>query len=282
MSSRLKVMKLLLQEGTLEGLLTVEDSSWNGGTLLACPRDKIENLLKQEESNWYGVYLLLANNKVYVGQSTQLVQRIRQHILGKDWWERAIILTVKDNSFTKTDIDYLESVLIEKAKNCGTFDSDNVKRGNPQKVDKFRKAELDEYIDEGLFILQLIGVNVFSKIKKKTQNVLPPIPDSSDEEIDIRCKGEVIKYLKEKGVIIKDKYISYAKRQPKKHIFWNNAKADEISKPWVLILNNQIEKEIILLEFPANAFEVTKGTTPVKGKVCRRKDKAFYMGMLNF
>lgn len=133
MSSRLKVMKLLLQEGTLEGLLTVEDSSWNGGTLLACPRDKIENLLKQEESNWYGVYLLLANNKVYVGQSTQLVQRIRQHILGKDWWERAIILTVKDNSFTKTDIDYLESVLIEKAKNCGTFDSDNVKRGNPDR-----------------------------------------------------------------------------------------------------------------------------------------------------
>lgn len=279
MSSRLKVMKLLLQDGNLEGLLTVEDSSWNGGTLLSCPRDKIDSLLKQDESNWYGVYLLLASNKVYVGQSTMLSHRIKQHILGKDWWERAIILTVKDNSFTKSDIDYLEGVLIDKAVNCGTFDTDNQKSGNPQKVDKFRKAELDEYIDEALFILQLIGVNVFSKIKKKNQNFIPTIPTSSDEEIEIRGKGEVIKYLQSKGIKFTGKYVSYAKRQEKKTTFWNNAKADEISKPWILILNNQIDKEIIVLSFPANAFDVTQDTNPVKGKVCRRKDKAYYMDL---
>ena len=49
MGSRLKIMKLLLQDGTLEGLLTIEDSSWNNGTFLSCPRENIANLLSQDE-----------------------------------------------------------------------------------------------------------------------------------------------------------------------------------------------------------------------------------------
>lgn len=35
--------------------------------------------------------------------------------VGKDWWESVVILTTTDDSLTRTDIDYLESVLIEKA-----------------------------------------------------------------------------------------------------------------------------------------------------------------------
>lgn len=278
MGSRLKVMKLLLQDGTLEGLLTVDDSSWNNGTFLSCPRENIESLLSQDEVNRYGVYLLLSESKVYVGQSTQLKQRIEQHILGKDWWQRVIVLTTKTDSLNKSDIDYLESVLIEKSVICGTLDSENKNKGNKQKVDKFRKAELDEYLDEALFILELIGVTVFSKVKTQKQStIIPSIKAIPAEELEIRCKSEVISFLKSNGIIIKTKYVSYAKLQDKTDCFWNNARAEETGKDWTLVLNNQMKKTIYVLEIPANSFEFSE--SPESGKICLRKDKQYYMDL---
>ena len=278
MGSRLKVMKLLLQDGTLEGLLTVEDSSWNNGTFLSCPRENIKNLLEQDEVNRYGVYLLLSDSKVYVGQSTQLKQRIEQHILGKDWWQRVIVLTTKTDSLNKSDIDYLESVLIEKSIICGTFDSENKNKGNKQKVDKFRKAELDEFLDEALFILELIGITVFSKTPTKKQaTIIPTIKAIPTEEIEMRNKSEIISFLKSNGIALATKYVSYAKRQDKSDYFWNNARVDEAENGWTLILNNQVRKEIYVLEIPAHSFEFSD--VPENGKICLRRDKQYYMDL---
>ena len=278
MGSRLKVMKLLLQDGTLEGLLTVEDSSWNNGTFLSCPRENIANLLSQDEVNRYGVYLLLSDSKVYVGQSTQLKQRIEQHILGKDWWQRVIVLTTKTDSLNKSDIDYLESVLIEKSILCGTLDSDNKNKGNKQKVDKFRKAELDEFLDEALFILEFIGVNVFSKnANSKQTTIISTIKPISSDEVEIRSKSEVRSFLKSNGIKLNTKYVSYAKLQDKTNYFWNNARVEEASNPWTLVLNNQIKKIIYVLEIPSDSFEFSE--YPENGKICLRKDKQYYMDL---
>lgn len=45
----------------------------------------------------------------------------------------------------------------------GIADSDNKRRGNPRKVDEFRQVELEQYLDEALLLLQLIGVRPFIK-----------------------------------------------------------------------------------------------------------------------
>ncbi len=278
MGSRLKVMKLLLQDGTLEGLLTVEDSSWNNGTFLSCPRENIANLLSQDEVNRYGVYLLLSDSKVYVGQSTQLKQRIEQHILGKDWWQRVIVLTTKTDSLNKSDIDYLESVLIEKSILCGTLDSDNKNKGNKQKVDKFRKAELDEFLDGALFILELIGVTVFSKnASSKQTTIISTSKQIPSDEVEIRSKSEARSFLKSNGIKLNTKYVSYAKLQEKTNRFWNNARVEETSNPWTLVLNNQIKKIIYVLEIPSDSFEFTE--YPENGKICVRKDRQHYMDL---
>ena len=90
---------------------------------------------------------------------------------GKDWWESAVIITTKDDSLNRSDIDYLENVLIEKAFALKKLDSDNRKSGNPPKVDVFRKEFLGQYLDEALFLMQLIGIKVFAdskSTKKKT------------------------------------------------------------------------------------------------------------------
>ena len=79
-----------------------------------------------------------------MGQARDLERRTRQHLADKDWWSQVILMTTKDDSFNASDIDYLESRLIDLAVAAGKSDTDNKKRGNPQKVDEFRQAELEK------------------------------------------------------------------------------------------------------------------------------------------
>ncbi|MDO4188961.1 MAG: GIY-YIG nuclease family protein [Lachnospiraceae bacterium] len=160
-SAKAKTISLLLEDGTLKGVMCIEDSSWNSGELYSAPRESINELMSSEACNKFGVYLLLSEEMVYVGQSMDLATRIKQHLAGKDWWERAIVLTTKDDSLNRSDIDYLESVLINKANDNNKLDCDNKKKGNPQKVTKFRKVELEQYLEEAFLLMELIGVSVF-------------------------------------------------------------------------------------------------------------------------
>ena len=101
---------MLLYDGTLGGVIRIEDSNWNAGELFSAPRDSVSDLLKTGACNKYGVYLLLSPNMVYVGQSSDLAKRLSQHMAGKDWWESAVIITTKDDSLNHSDIDYLEKM----------------------------------------------------------------------------------------------------------------------------------------------------------------------------
>ena len=196
-STKAKTIQLLLYDGTLSGVINIADSAWNPGEMYASPRDAVNELVSLDK---YGVYLLLSDERVYVGQASDLERRIKQHLAGKDWWERVVLLTTQDDSFTRTDIDYLESVLISKAEKAQSLDSDNKNKGNNPKIDKFRKVNLDQYLDEALFLMELIGISVFSNNKKRTTsrrkkqiitisqssdtqeavtNVKPPLPDES-------------------------------------------------------------------------------------------------------
>lgn len=76
-------------------------------------------------------------------------------------------MTTKDDSLNHSDIDYLENVLIEKAFAIQKLDCDNKKSGNPPKVDIFKKTLLNQYLEEALFLMQLIGVRVFAEEKSK-------------------------------------------------------------------------------------------------------------------
>lgn len=163
MSTKAKTIKMLLYDGTLNGVTNISNSAWESGKMYSAPRESINDLISKADCKRYGVYLLLSEQQVYVDQASDLERRTRQHLTDKDWWRQVILMTTKDDSFNASDIDYLESKLIVLAETAGTLDSDNKKKGNPQKVDEFRQAELEQYLEEALFLLDLIGVRVFKK-----------------------------------------------------------------------------------------------------------------------
>ena len=171
MSTKTKTIKMLLYTGSINGVINISNSAWESGKMYAAPRESIEDLVSRADCKKYGVYLLLSEQLVYVGQARDLERRTRQHLADKDWWSRVILMTTKDDSFNASDIDYLESRLIDLATAAGKSDTDNKKRGNPQKVDEFRQAELEQYLEEAIFILELIGIKVFKKDQNTNKRV---------------------------------------------------------------------------------------------------------------
>ncbi len=252
-----KTINLLLNDGTLKGVISMDDSSWNKGELYSAPRESVQELLSSDACVRYGVYLLLSEDMVYIGQASDLARRIKQHIMGKSWWERVVILTTSDDSLNRSDIDYIEASLIAKASTVGRLDCDNKTQGNKQKVGRFREVSLDQYIDEALFLLELVGINVFSENFKAIQKtkLISTVKNSSKEQVEIREKREALLFLSENGITV-EKNANYAKRQDTRPLFWLNPNVVVLEKDWDLILNDQFKNEIVIIHIPAHTFSM--------------------------
>ena len=193
---------------------------------------------------------------VYVGQSSDLSKRITQHIVGKDWWESVVILTTKDDGFNHADIDYLESVLIDKAQKINRLECDNRNKGNQPKVTKYQKVNLDQYLDEALFLMQLIGITVFTD--KKTNPLFNTIDMKTKLSLGKRTKSEAISFLALNGIPI-GKNPTYAALQAKTGKFWANPKINLLNEDWEIILNNNELMELIVMRIPAKSLKIQSG-----------------------
>ena len=255
-NAKAKTINLLLYEGNLSGVISIEDSSWNSGELYSAPRCSVTDLLETDACKKYGVYLLLSRDMVYVGQSSDLSKRINQHIVGKNWWESVVILTTKDDSLTHTDIDFLEAVLIAKAKKIGRLDCDNKNKGNNPKVDRFREVYLGQYLDEALFLMQLIGITVFADSKlEKGKSLINTIDVKTKLALGKRAKTEAIEFLNGKGVTI-SKTVTYSVLSDDKKEFWANPKVSFLDSDWNFVLNDNQKMELIVLTIPAHELKL--------------------------
>ncbi len=249
-----KTIKLLLEDGTLNGVITIEDTMWNTGEMYAAPRDAIDDLLSLDACSKFGIYMLLSDTMVYVGQAGDLSKRIKQHLLGKDWWKKVILLTTKDDSFTHTDIDYLESYFIDLAQKNHKLDCDNKQKGTKAKVSRFDKVQLDQYIDEALLLLELIGIKVFCEDSPEIRNVSTKKRTTNSSPI-IGSKADAIAFLNNLGLSLQSRLCTYAKLLDKKKLFWANPKKDFLLRDWNIIFNDLENHELICLMIPANTFK---------------------------
>lgn len=271
--AKAKTIQILLDEGTLDGIICMVSSSWSSGELYSAPRESAEKLINSDACNKYGVYLLLSDNHAYIGQSSDLANRIKQHIIGKDWWEQVVVLTTADDSFDRSDIDFLESVLINKIAENDLIECENKNKGNPVKVDRFKRVALDQYLEEAFFLLELIGINAFlekEKLKQKKRALFPEVVEPSEKQREIRAKREAKAFLEKAGHTF-EYYWNYGKLQELADIFWLNPKTDVLKDNWEIVLNDQENNELILLSIPANSITVNDARNIISLKT--RNDK---------
>lgn len=167
-----KSVRLFLADGTPGGLLTAEIMNWTGH-VVAAPRSDLGSLLKRPEASRTGIYILLGDDPdsmggslAYIGEGDDVSKRLYQHSRsedqgGKDFWERAIVLTSKDANLTKAHARFLESRLITLAQQAKRARLMNGTAPMPLPLPESDVSDMEYFIAQVKIALPVLGVNLF-------------------------------------------------------------------------------------------------------------------------
>jgi hypothetical protein len=167
-----KSVRLFLADGTPGGLLTAEIMNWTGH-IVAAPRSDLAALLKRPETSRTGIYILLGDDPesvggqvAYVGEGDDVGKRLYQHARtedqgGKDFWDRAIVVTSKDTNLTKAHARYLESRFITLGLQANRAKLANATAPEPITLPEADVSDMEYFIDQARIVLPVLGVNIF-------------------------------------------------------------------------------------------------------------------------
>ena len=174
-----QLVRMFLVDGDPEGITTLELSN----STVYCtvfPRAMFNKFKERKENNKPGVYILVGsddteeNRKIYIGEGDPVGPRLYSHDAKKDFWEEAIVLTSKDDYLTKTQIQFLESKLIEEAKICGRVILENGNFPQLPSVSEVDEAEVAGFLSSCKLLIKSLRYNFFTPLSSKSA---PPKPD---------------------------------------------------------------------------------------------------------
>jgi len=182
-----KSIRLFLADGTPGGLLTAEIMNWTGH-VVAAPRSDLAALLKRPEASRTGIYILLGDDPnslggtiAYIGEGDDVSKRLYEHARpedrgGKDFWDRAIVLTSKDTNLTKAHARYLESRLITLAQQANRAVLVNGTAPGPLPLPEADISDMEYFISQAKIVLPVLGVNLL----RATATPAPASPGHHD------------------------------------------------------------------------------------------------------
>lgn len=180
-----KSVRLFLADGTPGGLLTAEIMNWTGH-LVAAPRSELASLIKRPEVGRTGIYILLGDDPeatggalAYIGEGDNVSKRLYQHSRpesqgGKDFWDRAVVLTSKDSNLTKAHARYLESRLITLAQEANRSQLVNGTAPMPIALPESDVSDTEYFISQAKIALPVLGVNLFRSTNLLSQKLAQP------------------------------------------------------------------------------------------------------------
>lgn len=158
--------------------------NWTGH-VVAAPRSDLAKLTKRPEASRTGIYLLLGEDPdsvggmvAYIGEGDDVSRRLYQHSRpeeqgGKDFWERAILLTSKDSNLTKAHARYLESRFIALATEAKRARLVNGTAPGQQPLPESDISDMEYFISQAQIVLPVLGVNIFRTTKPAKKSISP-------------------------------------------------------------------------------------------------------------
>jgi hypothetical protein len=171
MKARAKTIQIFLPSGDPQGIRQAEITT-RIVRLIEVPRALLKDFLAMPESAGGAVYFLFgdaeetAKPKVYVGQTTDLKQRLIDHQKKKDFWHRVVVMLSRAESLTTTHSLYLERLCIHRAKEAGRYVVENDTNGNKLNTTKPLEAECEELFETGETLMSTLGFLLFEKPAK--------------------------------------------------------------------------------------------------------------------
>ena len=158
-----RLIQTYLPDGTLEGLRVIELSE-SLVKAFVIPRIKLNTAKDREELRRPAIYLLInsGDNQVYIGESENFFHRVKTHDQDKDFWDIAVAIVSGTNSLEKSDVKYLESLAVEKAKATAAMDVLNKTVPVRNNVHEFKVHSLQVILDDVALIAESLGYSIFA------------------------------------------------------------------------------------------------------------------------
>lgn len=156
-----KSIRVYLPTGSINGVRHAEITNWTGQAL-SCPRSEIKSLNDWDEVSSPGVYFLFGadggqHQTVYIGEAENVRDRIKNHVINKDFWNEVICITNKDESLTKSHVKYLEALLIEQASNVNRYQIQNTVSPKRPTLPRAERDSMDEFSSYIGILLGVLG-----------------------------------------------------------------------------------------------------------------------------
>lgn len=149
------------------------------------PRNKLAEVEAREEIKRYGFYFLFgediekAKPIAYIGETDNCHERIKTHDSKKHFWNHAIVISSKSNSFTKSHVKFLEYLCIRTAKEIARYDLDNHAIPSKPHITESMEADLLDNFETAKVLLATLGFPIFE-----------PIPQRAKSKAVFYCKGK--------------------------------------------------------------------------------------------
>ncbi len=196
-----KHIELFLVEGIPLGITTAEIAGWTGH-VLSGPRADLADILKRDEAQRNGAYLLLGSDddavggtNCYIGRTENFRNRFRDHNAKKEFWDRVVLITAKDDAFNEGHWGYLEARLVELAKQASrvTLRNDNTPLG--RRLSEAQASDMEAFLTQLQIILPVLGVDVI-RTRAAAQPQAPSASDSpvftlSSARVGVRAQAQL-------------------------------------------------------------------------------------------
>ena len=158
-------IRFFLVNGSPEGIRIVTKDNWTGCALVA-GRSQLKEALQREELARAGVYVLTATAesdtpRIYIGEADVLRERLKQHGLSKDFWNQLVAFNSSDDNLNKAHVRYLESRLVNLAKNANQWQIENANIPQETRLSEAERAYAEGFLQEMLLIYPILGIDAF-------------------------------------------------------------------------------------------------------------------------
>ena len=181
-----KTIQIFLPGGDPRGIRIAEITT-RIVQVIEVPRSLLQDFLAMSESNQVALYFLFGeegegeDNKVYIGQTGDLRERLKKHNKEKDFWQRALVLISRTNSLTQTHALFLEWYCLQAARKAGRYADENGNSGSKPHTPSPLEADCLEIFETGSTLLATLGYPAFDAVGAS-------IEPSKNEEV-FYCKA---------------------------------------------------------------------------------------------
>jgi hypothetical protein len=169
-TARGATIRILLLDGTPDGLRLISNSNWNG-LVMMCSRAKYPAVRTRDEFTNPGVYFLYGPAQaeggdvtLYIGQADNVRERLDTHHRSREFWTQLVVFTSMFGHLNRAHAQYLESRLIGLAQKARRAEVQNGNAPRLPYLSESDRFDSESFLDQILLLCPILGLDYFDPL----------------------------------------------------------------------------------------------------------------------